>query len=419
LRLAARFDAAWDERWSGRIGAQRWAAQIVPDASNARAAIAWARSAGALDTAVTIAATLFQALPRTPHQERMALADLCESFADLVPTPHLRLRALEVAIRPMVHTSQQRSLHLADQALELARQLDRTEPDRWLLYRVLSAWISAAAVVAEPALPALRDALAELAALEDPRWPPHRTTRGAEARRLARAVLGGPEQPAEQLLLTRRALAGMDAEGADTAVIMGTLIDAELECGNVQAAIELGERVLAQMAGSRDEWSRMLVRSNLALGWLAVDNTVRGRELMQAVWPPALQSRLHVLCSDNLALLCALGRRVWRARHRAPPGRGGDPRKGRRHNALGSRRSSVRTVVRGRADAARRGDRSAGVCTGGRIVTRRRPHVGVATFNPVASPPGAAAASPSPSRPDPALRAASCAAIRRRSRPSC
>jgi hypothetical protein len=90
---------------------------------------------------------------------------------------------------------------------------------------------------------------------------------------------------------------------------MGTLIDAELECGNVQAAIELGERVLAQMAGSRDEWSRMLVRSNLALGWLAVDNTVRGRELMQAVWPPALQSRLHVLCSDNLALLCALERR--------------------------------------------------------------------------------------------------------------
>jgi len=65
IALAAAFDAAWDERWSGRTGVQRWASRIRADADNAREAIAWSRTASEPDTAVAIAATLFMALPRS------------------------------------------------------------------------------------------------------------------------------------------------------------------------------------------------------------------------------------------------------------------------------------------------------------------------------------------------------------------
>jgi len=255
---------------------------------------------------VAIAATLYQALPRSAHAERMVLADLCESLAEQVTSAPLRLRAWEVAVRPMYHLQQRQSLAVAGRALALARELDREAPDRWPLYQALSLWIEAAAVVSHPSPEALREALAELAALEDPRWPAQRLTRGSEAMRLARAVLGGPNQPADQLRLTRQVVAGLEAEGQDTAPIMGALIDAELECGHTQAAVLLGERVLEQLAGTRDEWSRTMVRSNLAMALLALDDTGRARPLMQAVWPVALQYNLHVLFSDYPALLAAL-----------------------------------------------------------------------------------------------------------------
>ena len=106
--------------------------------------------------------------------------------------------------------------------------------------------------------------------------------------------------------LTRRVVAGLEAEGEDTAPIMGTLIDAELECGHTQAAVQLGERVLDQLAGSRDEWSRTLVRVNLALALLALDDIKRARPLLRAAWPWALQLDLQALCSDAPALLAVL-----------------------------------------------------------------------------------------------------------------
>ena len=303
--LATAFDAAWHERWSGRIGAMRWERRVLADSSNARDEIAWARAAGEPAKAVAIAATLFTALPRSSHPERMALGDFCESLAEQVASPQLRLRAWEVAVRPVTHRQQQQSLLVATKAVALARELDREAPDRWLLYEAISLWLKAASIVVEPP-DALRDALAELALLEDPRWPPQRLTRGLEAKRLARIPLGGPDQPADTLRLTRETVAGLEAEGAETASIMGVVIDAELECGHTQAALQLGERALGQLAASRDEWSRMVVRSNLALAWLALDDVGHARPVVQALWPSALQFNLHVLCSDTPALLAAL-----------------------------------------------------------------------------------------------------------------
>jgi len=307
--LAANFDAAWDERWSGSIGALRWAVGIRRDANNARDAIAWARAAGEPATAVTLAATLYQALPRAAHPERMALADLCEALAEQV-APLLRLRAWTVAVRPMMHRQQQESLAVAGKAVALARELDREASDRWPLYSALAEWTCAASVVECPSVDAVAGALDELARLEDPRWPPQRLGWGLQAMRLANAVRSGPERAARQLQLTRRVVSCLEAEGQDTAPFMGTLIDAELQCGHLQAAIEFGERTLETLAGTRDEYSRLMVRVNLSLAYLAIDDTGRARALLQAVWPVAFQFGIHALCSDSPALLAALEGRL-------------------------------------------------------------------------------------------------------------
>jgi predicted ATPase/DNA-binding winged helix-turn-helix (wHTH) protein len=304
--LAAAFDAAWDDRWSGRVGMDRWAARILLDASNARDAIAWARSVDDPEIAVTIAATLFMALPRWSHIERMELGDLCESLVERLELPQLRLRACIVAVRPFLHRSQQRSLVVAGNGLAVARSLDREAPDRWRLYQALCEWMRAAAIVTQPPLEALRAAAIELDALENSHWPPQRLVEGCASRRLARLPFDDPARPTEHLALTHRWLAAMEAAGADTAPCFGILIDAELECGHVRAAVAVGERTLAQLTGTRDEWSLLNVRVNLAMAQLAMDDTQRARPLLQASHPSALHFGLPALCSDYLALLAAI-----------------------------------------------------------------------------------------------------------------
>lgn len=306
VALAAVFDSAWDERFSGRIGVQRWVGRILQDASNARDAIAWAQTASEPDVAVALAATLFHALPRSSFVDRMAMGELCESLAEQVASPQLRLRALQVGARPFNHPRHQRSLELTAQAVALARELDRDAPDRWPLYHALSRWIMAAAVVSRPSPDALREAMAELAALEDPRWPPHRRARGLEAVRLARIPLGGPDQPADQLSRTHQWIAALEAEGDDAAPCMGSLVDAQIECGHMDVAVQLGERVLEQLAGSRDEWSRGMVQSNLALAFLMQNDPARARAHLRAVWPLVERWNMHAQAADLPPLMAAL-----------------------------------------------------------------------------------------------------------------
>lgn len=302
--LAAIFDAAWDDRWSGCVGARQWANWILHDASNARDAIAWARAAGDSDTAVAIAATLFRA--RSLQAERMELAELCESLAEQVVSPRLRLRALQTAVHPMYHRQQRQSLVLAEKAVVLARELARAATDRWPLYFTLSLWIRAASIVSDVSPDALREALAELAALEDPGWPAQRLTRGLEAMHMGLLASETPDQAGERLLLARRVIAGLEAEGTDTTPNLGSLIDAELACGHPQAAIQLGERALAHLGGSRDEFIRAIVRVNMVLALLALDDVASARPLLHAAWTAALQLKVHRYCSDSPALLAAL-----------------------------------------------------------------------------------------------------------------
>jgi hypothetical protein len=219
----------------------------------------------------------------------------------------LRWRAWIVTVRPLFHPSQQDALLAAERALSLARELDRETGDPWLLYASLAEWICAASVLARPPLGAIRTALDELAGQEDPAWPAHRLRWGVNAMRLANIVVGGgPDQARTQLQLTRRLVACVEAEGQDASPSLGTLIDAEIGVGNLQGAVQLGERTLERLAGTRDEYSRLLVRANLLLAALELNDTQRARELLQAVWPLAVQYRLHALCSDSPALLAAV-----------------------------------------------------------------------------------------------------------------
>ncbi|MEO8523841.1 MAG: winged helix-turn-helix domain-containing protein [Caldimonas sp.] len=309
--LAAAFDEAWDERWSGRIGAQRWAGRVLLDSSNARNAIAWAHAAGEPQVAASIAATLYLALPRSSVVERVGLADLCESLAEQPIAPPLRLRAWMVAVRPMFHHHQQQSLALATKAVALARELDVGMPDRWPLYQALSLWIGAAAIVAQPDAGALREAHAELTTLEDPRWPAQRLAWGlAWIRWIPLTRVSGADQAAQTLAVTRLWVQTVEAAGDDTAHCMGSLLDAELECGHVDSAIRIGIHALEQLAPTRDEWSRSIVQSNLAIAYLGLDDTAKARPLLRAVWPLAQRWNMCAQCADLPPLLAALEGRM-------------------------------------------------------------------------------------------------------------
>ena len=82
--VAALFDAAYDEYFSGRIGIDEWLRRCEADFDNARDALHWACAAGETDIALGIGATMLRALPSSLHVERMALADACE--AGIVPS---------------------------------------------------------------------------------------------------------------------------------------------------------------------------------------------------------------------------------------------------------------------------------------------------------------------------------------------
>jgi hypothetical protein len=209
----------------------------------------------------------------------------------------------------MIQERQARSRALAAKALRVARDRHRDAADRWALHRALADWVAAEATMAQPCVDELEAALAELRSLDDPAWPAQRRVDAANAVRWAHVALHEGDEADEQLRLTRRWVEMMQAAGEDSSRCMGSLIDAELTCGHVDEAVRLGDHVLAQLAGSRDEWSRMLVRFNLAQALLARDDAAGARPHLEAGWPMAVRFDLHANGSIVPALLAALERR--------------------------------------------------------------------------------------------------------------
>jgi predicted ATPase/DNA-binding winged helix-turn-helix (wHTH) protein len=306
--VAAMFDAAYADYFSGRAGADEWMQRREFDFDNARDALQWARGAGEADVELRIGATLLRALPPSMHAERMALASACEARLDpALPEPLQYQVWIEVSCA-LADTYKHRARQAAENALSLARRLDGAQPDRFALYHALARCASAAAQADD--LPAARALLDELQGLEDPAWPAQRLLWGAEADQWV-ARIGGDTATA---LDRGRRLVELDRErgsltGRYAAISAGNLIDAELAAGDAQSAARSGAALVEWLRGTRHEYALTFARINLVAALLAMDDCAQARTIAQQAWEKAPVFDVQHAAAAYLALLAALERR--------------------------------------------------------------------------------------------------------------
>ena len=307
LALAALFDAAYEDYFSGRVGVDEWLRQREADLDNARDALRWARGAGERTVELRIATTLLRALPPSLHVERMALADACEAAIGPSVPQALQLRAWIELSCVLADSQKARARHAAEAALALARRLDARQPGRFALYHALCRTASAAAQGGD--LTAARTFIDELHRLEDRAWPAQRLIWGAEAAQWLARMSG---DSAAALQRGRRLLALDRERGSHAAIAIGNLIDAELAAGNARAAALLGCELIDSLLGTRHEYSLAFARINLLAALLAQDDAAAAVAVAQAAWARAAAFDLQHAAAAYLALLCAL-----QGRHRA------------------------------------------------------------------------------------------------------
>jgi len=310
LALAERYDQHWHTRHSGALRVDDWKREVELDAPNAAEAMAWAVQSGLTDCALTIGATWLHAMNRFMHADRMGLADSCAALATLSRTPELRMRAALATARAWTNPRKRRAFAAVDHALALAREIDATAADRWLLYRALGQWVVSGSSLADMPPGALKSALDELDRLEDPAWPPHRLDVGLEAHAffLSRSD-AGPEAATARLRLIRRTAAIAAQLGDDVETSLNNLMDAELASGAVDAAACTGRALIAQLTGSRNEHILAYARLNLGACHLAQGELEAARPMLQAAWAKAAAFEMQPYCADYLALLAALENR--------------------------------------------------------------------------------------------------------------
>ena len=303
--IAAMFEAAYDEYFSGRVGADAWMRQREPDFDNARDAMQWARREGRVDVELRIGATLLRALPASLHDERMALATALESRLDVdLPAPLQYLGWIEVSCA-LADTLKQRARQAAENALTLARKLDGAGPDRFPLYHALARCASAAAQGGD--LPAASARLDEARALEVASWPAQRLLWGAEAGQWVARMAGDTAGALER----GRRLVALDRErgsltGPYAAISAGNLIDAELAAGDARSAARDGATLVDILRGTRHEYALAFARINLMAALLAVNDCAQVRPIAVAAWEKAPAFDLQHAAAAYLALLAAL-----------------------------------------------------------------------------------------------------------------
>jgi hypothetical protein len=298
--MAAMFDAAYEEYFSGRVGVDDWLRAREADLDNARDALRCA--AGAADAALQlrIGSTLLRALPPSLHVERMALADACEACIGPGVPEALQLRAWIELSCVLADSHKSRGRHAAGQALALARRLDAGQ-HRFMLYHALCRAASAAAQAGD--LTAARALLDEVRSREDPSWPAQRLIWGAEAAQWLARMSG---DNVDSLQRGRRLLALDRERGSHAAIATGNLIDAELAAGNARAAAVLGRELIEALLGTRHEYSLVFARINLLAALLAEDDASQAAPVAQAAWSRAAVFDLQHAAAAYLALLCAL-----------------------------------------------------------------------------------------------------------------
>ncbi|HSI49575.1 MAG TPA: winged helix-turn-helix domain-containing protein [Ideonella sp.] len=300
--LAERFAQEWDRAFSGELGLQAWARQLLQDSGNAQDAMAWLLQAGDARRALQVGISWLLALPNMRHAERQALAASCETLLPQVDDLALQVQGWFTLSRAAGLLSSRDVLAKSGQALALARRLAAevgSEATRWLLYAALGNLLARRMVADDEAGTVTPELLAELRTLEDPRWP--------AARRIFQGVPRDvmPQRLAFRALL-RQQWRLQDEAGADTLLLRSNLVDAELLAGDTEAALQLGEALLADVQGSRDDYLLMAVRMNHAVALLRSGRLAEARELLALGWPSALRLTWYPSYADHLALLLAL-----------------------------------------------------------------------------------------------------------------
>lgn len=306
--VAAMFDAAYVDYFSGGVGADEWMQQRELDFDNARDAMQWARGKGEVDVELRVGATLLRALPSSLHAERMALASACEALLDQALPEPLQFQVWIELSCALADTYKQRARQAAERALRLARELDDSRSDRFALYHALARCASAAAQGGD--LPAARALLDEARALEDATWPAQRLLWGAEAGQWVARIAGDTADALER----GRRLVALDRErgsltGTYAAISTGNLIDAELAAGDARSAARSGAALVEWLRGTRHEYALAFARINLMAALLALGDCAQARTIAQAAWEKAPAFEVQHAAAAYLALLAALEHR--------------------------------------------------------------------------------------------------------------
>lgn len=301
VAVSEMFEAAWDERWGGRIGFVEWGEMLEPDLDNLRQAFAWSNGRQDAAMALAVGATLMLALPKSLYGERMALADRCESLMNPNLPPMLRMKACLVMSPLWSNTRPHRSHEAARQALSVAERSGAGNNDRFCRY-LAHAWCALACARLNN-VEAAEKSLVEMRALEDESWPPQRRLVAAEAEYFCAGSCG---EPASALCSARKTMTLAKAAGYSGFVQLGNLVDAELGAGEIAAAVSTGAALVEQLQETRDEESLTYARVNLLAATLALGDAERARVVARAGWPHAPRFDHQPVWADYLALLAAL-----------------------------------------------------------------------------------------------------------------
>jgi hypothetical protein len=290
-----RMDRAQEERWSGRVGADAWRADLQVDVDNARAAFAWARENDPA-CAVALFAGVLSLLPEAVGGDREDLWAATEPLLTDDLPPGLRARARLEASEALSRTRYKRACANAEQAVALFRAAD----DPFMLYRALA---RLARLLAPEDAAAGRQALAAMRELEDPAWPAVRLLCGAGAEQACASWFHDPDRARDWSYR----LIGLERD-AGSSEMHGLLcvVDIELELKHAPEAQRAGLELIAKLEGSRYRGRLNMAQGNLVQAWLAGDEPAKARPLAQAAWPDAARFAGQPMWGDALALLAAM-----------------------------------------------------------------------------------------------------------------